>query len=115
MRKANAKILIGLLVALGAPLVFTSAALAAPASPEVTQVENFIKTVVQAMAGIAGLIAAAFFVIGGYTYIVSTGNPERLDKAKRTILYSAMGLVIVIAAFVITNFVSGTAKGAFGG
>lgn len=113
MRTKNAFKIIALFLALGAPFVFAPPAFAQAA--EVGQVENFIKTIVQAMATIAGFIAVAFIVIGGYTYIVSSGNPEKLERAKHTMLYAALGLVIVIAAFAITNFVSSAAKGSFGG
>jgi hypothetical protein len=53
-------------------------------------------------------------VIGGYQYITSSGNPDHLDKAKRTLFHSALGLSIVIAAFVIANIVTTLATNAFG-
>ena len=80
----------------------------------IDQVESFIRSVIQVIAGLAGLIATGFFVAGGLTYITSSGNPEQLDKAKRTITWSATGLAIVIAAFVISDIVSSIATQAFG-
>jgi hypothetical protein len=80
----------------------------------VGQVENFVKSLVTAMAGLAGIVASAFFVIGGFRYITSSGNPQHLEKAKRTIIYSATGLAITIAAFVLSNIVTSLASGAFG-
>ncbi len=81
----------------------------------VGQIESFIKNVITAVAGLAGLVATGFFIVGGFRYITSTGNPLHLDKAKRTILYSAAGLVITIGAFVLSNIVTGLANSAFGG
>lgn len=78
------------------------------------QAENFIKNIVKALVGMAGVVAVIFMVIGGYFYITSSGHPEKLDKAKRTLLYSAIGLVIVLAAYVIVDFVAGIAKSSFG-
>lgn len=83
-------------------------------SGNVGQVESFIRSVIQLIAGLAGLIATGFFVAGGFTYITSSGNPEQLDKAKRTLTWSAIGLAIVIAAFVISNIVTTLATQAFG-
>ena len=83
-------------------------------SGDAAQVENFIRSVIQFIAGLAGLIATGFFVVGGFTYITSSGNPEKLDQAKRTLFYSATGLAIVIAAFVISNIVTTLATQAFG-
>ncbi len=78
-------------------------------------VDNFLKTIIQAIAGLAGLVATGFFVIGGFIYITSTGNPIKLEKAKKTLLYSGLGLAITIAAFVLSNIVTQLATSAFGG
>jgi hypothetical protein len=53
--------------------------------------------------------------MGGFGYITSTGNPESLDRSKKTLVYSGIGLAIVFGAFVLTNIVSDLAKSAFGG
>lgn len=103
---------VGLIVAMGMPIVLSSPAFAA--SGDVAQVESFIRNVIKVIAGLAGLIATGFFVVGGFTYITSSGNPEQLDKAKRTLTWSAIGLAIVIAAFVISNIVTTLATQAFG-
>lgn len=81
---------------------------------DVAKVQNFIKNLIEIFTTLAGLVAAGFFVWGGFRYITSSGNPEALDGAKKTIMYSAVGLAIVLAAFVITNIVSQLAGTAFG-
>ena len=101
-----------LVVAVAIPLILAPPAFAA--SADVTQVDNFIRNVIKVIAGLAGLIATGFFVIGGFSYITSSGNPEHLDKAKRTLLWSSIGLAIVIAAFVLSNIVTTIATDAFG-
>ncbi|MHB1865433.1 MAG: Mbov_0395 family pilin-like conjugal transfer protein [Candidatus Saccharimonadales bacterium] len=85
------------------------------ATADVSQVSSFIKSVIEALAGLAGLVATGFFVVGGFSYITSSGNPQKLEKAKRTILFSAIGLAITIAAFVLSNIISNLASSAFGG
>ena len=105
--------LVALFVAVGLPFVLTEPAFAA--TEGVSNVENFIRSVITVLAGLAGLVATGFFVAGGFTYITSSGNPEQLDKAKRTLTWSAIGLAIVIAAFVLANIVTTLAKQAFGG
>lgn len=83
-------------------------------SADVTKIETFIKSIIQVLVTLAGLVAAGFFVWGGVGYITSSGNPETLDRSKKTILYSAIGLAVVLGAFVLTNIVSDLAIGAFG-
>lgn len=97
--------------------VLTTILLATPVyavSADVTKIETFIKSIIQILVTIAGLVSAGFFVWGGFGYITSSGNPEMLDRSKKTILYSAIGLAVVLAAFVLTNIVSDLAAGAFG-
>jgi len=102
-----------LYIGTGLPFILTQQVFAATGS--ITSVESFIKSVITALAALAGLIATGFFVIGGLSYIMSSGNPEHLEKAKRTIMFSGIGLAITIAAFVISNIVTTLATNAFGG
>ena len=107
----NKKIIAFTSVAITA-LMFASPVFAA--SADVTKIETFIKSIIQVLVTLAGLISAGFFVWGGFGYITSSGNPVELDKAKSTIKYSAIGLAVVLGAFVLTNVVADLATGAFG-
>ena len=98
-------------------IFLTSLVVAAPAfaqSAEVGQIQSFIQEVIQIMVTLSGFIAAGFIVWGGVGYITSSGNPEALEKSKKTILYSAVGLTLVLGAFVISNMVNQVATTAFG-
>jgi hypothetical protein len=112
MRNSKKLQTIAFLAIIGTPWILGSSALAASAN--VGQIESFIQSVIQAIAGLAGLVATGFFVIGGFRYITSSGNPEHLERAKRTIMFSATGLAITIAAFVLSNIVTSLATSAFG-
>jgi len=92
--------------------VFASPVLAQ--SSDVTKVQNFITSIIQTLVILAGSLASAFFVWGGVRYITSSGNPETLEGAKKTIVYSAIGLTIALAALVLTNIVTQLAQSAFG-
>ena len=109
----NTKV-IALILTIGLIFALPETALA-QSSGDIGQVEGFIRNVIQVIAGLAGLIATGFFVVGGFGYITSSGNPENLEKAKRTLLYSAIGLAITIGAFVLSNIVAELASNAFGG
>ena len=99
----NKKIIVTSSLAITA-LMFASPVIAA--SADVTKI--------QILVTLAGLISAGFFVWGGVSYITSSGNPVALDQAKNTIKYSAIGLAVVLGAFVLTNIISDLATGAFG-
>jgi hypothetical protein len=108
--------IVTLIVALGAPLVIVAPVLAASGSSEagVSNTISFLQTLVNILCAIAGPLAAVYLGIGGFQYITSAGNPERLDHSKRTIVHSLVGLVVVIAALVISNGATSIATKAFG-
>ena len=84
-------------------------------SADVSKVQSFIQNIIQVMVTLAGLVSVMFFVWGGFKYMTSSGNPESLDTAKKTIMYSAVGLAITLGAFVLSNVVTQLATSAFGG
>jgi hypothetical protein len=45
-----------------------------------------------------GVIAVFFVIFGGFRYIVSDGNPERIKTATNTIVYALIGLVVIAAS-----------------
>jgi len=55
----------------------------------------------------AGAAAIIVIVIAGIFYSISQGQPDKIKRAKEAILYSLVGLVIIMVAFVITNFIAG--------
>ena len=61
--------------------------------------------VVQIFLGVIGIIFVAYTVYAGYILIISGGKEEDITKAKSTILYSVIGLAIVLSAYALTWFV----------
>jgi hypothetical protein len=53
------------------------------------------------------LIAIIFIVIAGIRLIVSQGSEEQKNKAKKTIVYVIVGLLVILFARVIVSFVTG--------
>ncbi|MFH0834606.1 MAG: pilin [Patescibacteria group bacterium] len=50
-----------------------------------------------------GLIATGFLIYGGFLYITSAGNDENINKAKKLIMYAAIGIVVILLASVLIN------------
>ncbi len=98
-------------------LIITALVLAAPVlaqdvagSGDLAKVKDFIEKSITALTVLAGTISGGFFTWGGYGYITSAGNPEGLERSKRTIMYSAIGLSITTGAFVLTRIVTDLAS-----
>ena len=72
---------------------------------------EMLQTVVNIVLSVLGIIAVIVIIIGGFTYMTSAGDAAKLTKAKNTILYGIVGLVIALLAYAIVNFVLSTVFG----
>lgn len=73
---------------------------------------NMVVNLIQWISGMGGVVSAIFLVVGAWGYMTSANNPNKLQKAKNTILYSLIGLAIVGLAGVLTAFISGLVRDA---
>lgn len=68
------------------------------------EISDSIVTIINATIAILGLVAVIVIVYGGIQYMTSAGDSSKLKRAKDTILYAVIGLIISVLAFAITNF-----------
>jgi hypothetical protein len=66
---------------------------------------NSISTAASVLAIFTGIGAVIMIVIGGLTMVTSAGNSENVAKARRRVIYSVVGLVVVALAWSIVHFV----------
>lgn len=78
--------------------------------PAVSASSSELQTILQILFAILGALAVLFIVIGGLRYVVSNGDPQAMGKAKSTIMYAVIGLVVSIFAEAIVTFVIGYLK-----
>ena len=64
-----------------------------------------LQVIINVIIGVVGFIAVVMIIIGGISYTTSAGDAGRVKKAKDTIMYGIIGLVIALLAFAIVNFV----------
>jgi hypothetical protein len=64
-----------------------------------------IKTIINWISALIGVVAVIMIIWGGFKYITSSGNNESVSSAKKTILYALVGLVIVALSQLIVKFV----------
>ena len=50
-------------------------------------------------------VATIYMVIAGYRYIVSQGNPDLMEKAKKNLTYAMVGVIVSYSAFLIVRLV----------
>lgn len=68
-------------------------------------VESSVATVINIFSFFVGIAAVIMIIIGGFKYIIASGDSSNIKSAKDTILYALIGLGVVALAQVIVKFV----------
>lgn len=69
------------------------------------ELTSSITTILSNVIAILGLVCVVVMIIGGVNYMISSGDAGKVKKAKDTILYGLIGLVVCVLAFALVNFV----------
>lgn len=69
----------------------------------ITKIANIIAIVV-------GIAAVIVIIVAGIQYMVSTGDPTKVNNAKNAIIYAIVGLVIAVVARTLVVFMIGKLK-----
>lgn len=73
--------------------------------------ESSISNILNAVYLVLGIVGVVMIIIGGVNYAMSQGDPGKVQKAKNTVLYGIIGLVVALLAFAITQFVINAIQG----
>ena len=90
-------------------LLMPSAVYAATGAP--SEVTAFTADALSIITIISALASVFFLIRGGYIYITSTGKPDALEDAKKTIRNALIGMVLILAANIIISVFTGALTG----
>jgi hypothetical protein len=71
---------------------------------------SILMSVVNLLIGVVGIISVIMVIIGAIQLTLSSGNSDQVKKAKDTILFAIIGVVIALLAFAIVNYVLANIK-----
>lgn len=72
---------------------------------EAKDIRIVVANIIKIFLGFVGTLATAYLFYGGYMYMTSAGNEQRIGNASKIMLYSALGLFIILASYSITSFI----------
>ena len=75
-----------------------------PGDKQNTLVDN-VTNIINGIIAVLGLVCVVVMIIGGVNYMISSGDAAKVKKAKDTILYGLIGLVVCVLSFALVNFV----------
>lgn len=65
---------------------------------ETYDVVDTLENIVDWIYTIVLIAAGMYIILGGFTYITAEGDPTKLEKAKKQVIFALFGLVIVLLA-----------------
>ena len=68
-------------------------------------VSSLISTTIDILSFVVGAVAIIMVIIGGFKYVISSGDSNAANSARNTILYALVGLAIAAVAQVLVRFV----------
>jgi len=68
-------------------------------------IRSLILRIVNFALGFLGIVAVIMIIYGGVTYVTAAGADEQIGNAKKIILYSVVGIIIILLSFAIVNTV----------
>lgn len=73
--------------------------------PKYSPLVALIIRIIDFATRIIGSIAIILFIVSGLMFMLSTGNQQRLDKAKEIVTYAIIGLIVTFFSYIIAIFV----------
>lgn len=70
-------------------------------------VRTTIATIIRVLLGLLGIIAIVLVLAGGFMWMTAGGDEEKAGKARSLLAAGAIGLIIILSAFAIAQFVVG--------
>lgn len=70
-----------------------------------TTLGETVGKIVRGILGLLGIVFLIYTVYGGYVYLTAGGEEDKVKDAKNIIKHGVIGLIIMVAAFAIAEFV----------
>lgn len=68
-------------------------------------VQQIVGRIINLALGFLGVIFLVLVIYGGFLWMTASGNEEKVKKGRDLIIHAAIGLAIILFAFLLTNFV----------
>ncbi len=68
-----------------------------------TDITSVVQKILGVITGLAAAIAIIFVVYNSVILVISTGDTDRISTAKKGLIWSAVGLVLIIFAYIIVK------------
>ncbi len=82
-----------------------------PLAGNKTEATAIISTAIKAALGIVGALTLLMLVWGGFQWLTSAGNPEKVKSGTQTMVWAIIGVVLVFASYLLLSTFTGYLTG----
>lgn len=61
--------------------------------------------VMQIALAVVDIFALFMFILGGFEFLISAGNPQMIKKAKDTLVWATLGILVITLSYTILKFI----------
>lgn len=69
-----------------------------------SDVMGIVKNIINLLLTAIGVISVIMIIVGGINFALSNGDAQKVTKARNTILYAVIGLIVAIFSYAIVDF-----------
>jgi hypothetical protein len=84
-----------------------------PLGKNVNLIDVLLRVMQIALAAV-DIFALFMFILGGFEFLVSAGNPNMIKKAKDTLLWATIGILVITLSYSILKFIFEEVQKGFG-
>lgn len=71
---------------------------------------SFVVSIINVVLGFLALIALIIVLVAGFQWMISGGDPKKVESAQKSIRAGIIGIVVIFLAWAIVTFVIGLLK-----
>lgn len=70
--------------------------------------ESIAAEYIEIGVGFIGIIALLFFIYAGFLWMTAQGKPDVIKKARDIMVWSILGIIVILASYTLLNYVFGS-------
>ncbi len=72
---------------------------------QLTDIVGILKNIISILAPAAGIAFFVMFLVGGFKFVTSGGDPKAAGSARSTLTFALIGVLLVVASWLILKAV----------
>ena len=69
------------------------------------KLENILNKIKNTLKTLGYVVCSIFIIVGGYQMITASGDPQKFETGKRTLLFASVGFIIILASDAIVDLI----------